>query len=272
MNENTALISSPSTTKWVLVTGGAQRLGRTISLAFARQGWGVVCHYRHSDAQAQTLRHDIEATGGVCRLVQADLADTEAVARLLPRAAETAGSELACLVNNASEFEPDTGADFAAENLLRAFSVNTLAPLMLTQALFHQHRQGANATPGCAIHVLDQKVHNLNPDYFSYTLSKLALERAVALQAQSYGPHLRVCGISPGLTFVSGPQTEDNFERARRINLLRQPLNPEHVAQAALHIAENPALNGCVLPVDNGQHQLPLARDVMYAVDQGWTP
>src|SRR5262245_52502908 len=164
MNENTALTSSPSTKKWVLITGGAQRLGRTISLAFARQGWGVVCHYRQSDAQAQTLRNEIEAAGGTCRLVQADLADTEAVARLLPRAAEAAGGAVTCLVNNASEFEPDTGADFKTDDLLRAFTVNTLTPLALTQALFHQHCQGASATPGCAIHVLDQKVHNLNPD------------------------------------------------------------------------------------------------------------
>jgi NAD(P)-dependent dehydrogenase (short-subunit alcohol dehydrogenase family) len=48
------------------------------------------------------------------------------------------------------------------------------------------------------LHVLDQKVFNLNPDYFSYTLSKLALERAVALQAQALAPQVRVNGVAPG--------------------------------------------------------------------------
>jgi NAD(P)-dependent dehydrogenase (short-subunit alcohol dehydrogenase family) len=271
MNEKPALHLSSSPNKWVLVTGGAQRLGRVLCLAFARAGWGVVCHYRHSAAPAHTLQEEIDSLGGTCRIVQADLADAEGTASLAYRAAQLAQAELDCIINNASEFEADSGADFTPEQLLRAFTVNTMAPLLLTQALFHQARQRAG-TSACVIHVLDQKVHNLNPDYFSYTLSKLALERAVALQAQAYAPHLRVCGISPGLSFVSGPQTEDNFERARRVNLLRQPLDPEHVARAALHLAENPALNGCVLPVDNGQHQLPLARDVMYAIDLGLTP
>jgi NAD(P)-dependent dehydrogenase (short-subunit alcohol dehydrogenase family) len=255
----------------VLVTGGAQRLGRVFCLTFARAGWGVVCHYRHSEAPARALQDEITALGGTCHLVQADLADSADALGLADRAATAAQTPLDCIINNASEFEPDSGADCTPQQLQRAYAVNTLAPLLLSQALFHQSRQRAT-TPGCVIHVLDQKVHNLNPDYFSYTLSKLALERAVALQAQAYAPHLRVCGLSPGLTFVSGPQTEDNFERARRVNLLRQPLHPAHVAQAALHLAENPALTGCVLPVDNGQHQLPLARDVMYAIDLGLTP
>lgn len=263
-------MSNAATRPWVLVTGGAQRLGRTISLAFARKGWGVVCHYRQSESQARALQAEIEAAGGVCRLVDGDLGDAANVPGLVARATEAAGSKLACLVNNASEFLPDTGADFTAAQLQRALAVNTMAPLLLTQALFQQNRD--QATPACAIHILDQKVHNLNPDYFSYTVSKLALERAVALQAQSYAPHLRVCGISPGLSFVSGPQTPENFDQASRANLLRRPLDPEHVAQAALHLAENPALNGCVLPVDNGQHLLPLARDVMYAVDLGLVP
>ncbi|QBK04355.1 SDR family NAD(P)-dependent oxidoreductase [Hylemonella gracilis] len=271
MNEKPSINHSSSPKKWVLITGGAQRLGRILCLAFARDGWGVVCHYRHSDAPARALQVEIESLGGTCRTVQADLADTEDATNLVDRATGLAQAGLECIINNASEFEADSAADFTPEQLLRAFTVNTMAPLLLTQGFFRQVRQ-RTATPGCVIHVLDQKVHNLNPDYFSYTLSKLALERAVALQAQAYAPHLRVCGISPGLSFVSGPQTEDNFERARRVNLLRQPLNPEHVAQAALHLAQNLALNGCVLPVDNGQHQLPLARDVMYAIDLGLTP
>ncbi|WP_050797344.1 SDR family oxidoreductase [Hylemonella gracilis] len=271
MNGKTAINFSSTPKKWVLVTGGAQRLGRVLCLAFAREGWGVICHYRQSDAPARELQAEITRQGGACHILRADLADTAAVAGLADQALELAQPGLDCVINNASEFEADSGADFTPEQLLRAFTVNTMAPLLLTQALFQQVRQ-RSSPPGCAIHVLDQKVHNLNPDYFSYTLSKLALERAVALQAQAYAPHLRVCGISPGLTYVSGPQTEDNFERARRVNLLRQPLNPEHVAQAALHLAENPALNGCVLPVDNGQHRLPLARDVMFAIDLGLTP
>ena len=117
------------------------------------------------------------------------------------------------------------------------------------------------------LHILDQKVHNLNPDYFSYTVSKLALERSVALQAQALAPWVRVCGISPGLMFLSGPQTQDNFDRASRVNLLQAPIDPAQVAASAVFVAETAALNGCTLPVDNGQHLVPLGRDVMFAIE-----
>jgi NAD(P)-dependent dehydrogenase (short-subunit alcohol dehydrogenase family) len=116
------------------------------------------------------------------------------------------------------------------------------------------------------IHVLDQKVHNLNPDYFSYTVSKLALERSVALQAQALSPHVRVCGLSPGLSYLSGPQTLENFEQASRVNALQQRIDPADIAQTAVFLAQNKALTGCTIQADNGQHLVPLARDVMFAI------
>ena len=118
----------------------------------------------------------------------------------------------------------------------------------------------------CVIHVLDQKVHNLNPDYFSYTVSKLALERSVALQAQALAPSVRVCGLSPGLSYLSGPQTQANFDQAARINLLQRPIDTQDIARTAVFIAENQSLTGTTVQVDNGQHLVPLSRDVMFAI------
>jgi NAD(P)-dependent dehydrogenase (short-subunit alcohol dehydrogenase family) len=158
------------------------------------------------------------------------------------------------------------------ELVRRQLEVNLLAPLCLSALM--AERLPADAVVGeCSIiHVLDQKVFNLNPDYFSYTVSKLALERSVALQAQALAPALRVCGVAPGLMFVSGPQTQENFERSGRINLLQTPLEPQWVAQTVLFLAENPCITGTTLCVDNGQHLVPLARDVMYAVADNQVP
>ena len=146
--------------------------------------------------------------------------------------------------------------------------------VLLANALAAQVRAQSPASHGrhCVIHLLDQKVHNLNPDYFSYTVSKLALERSVALQAQALAPQVRVCGLSPGLMYLSGPQTQANFDRASRVNLLQQPIDPAAVARAAVFIAENTALNGCTLQADNGQHLVPLARDVMFAIGENPRP
>jgi NAD(P)-dependent dehydrogenase (short-subunit alcohol dehydrogenase family) len=177
------------------------------------------------------------------------------------------GSLPRCIVNNASIFEADDALTASAAHLLAHVQTNTIAPLLLgNQLAARLQGQPAAAGEHCVIHVLDQKVHNLNPDYFSYTVSKLALERSVALQAQALAPRVRVCGLSPGLIYPSGPQTRDNFDRASQVNLLRQRIAPADVARAAVFMAGNSGITGCTLQVDNGQHLVALDRDVMFAI------
>ena len=256
---------------WVLVTGAAHRLGREIALAFARAGWSVLCHYRHSQAKALQTQQLVRAAGGICELVSIDLARPDAAAQLLALCTEVVGQAPRCIVNNASIFEADDAASASAPVLAQHLQTNTVTPLLLANALagwVQANDAGAPHGHYSVVHVLDQKVHNLNPDYFSYTVSKLALAASVALQAQALAPLVRVCGLSPGLMFLSGPQTQDNFDRASRVNLLREPVKPADVAACALFIAGNTSLNGCTLQTDNGQHLVPLARDVMFAIDE----
>ena len=257
--------------KSVLVTGGAQRLGALLCQAFAQQGWQVWCHYHHSASKAEALQRQLQAQGATVHLVQADLAQASERERLMQTVHARTGA-LDCLVNNASLFEPDTGADMNLPEAREQLEVNLLAPLSLASLMAAQSAPQAAPGQRSVVHVLDQKVFNLNPDYFSYTVSKLALERAVALQAQALAPALRVCGVAPGLMFLSGPQTQDNFDRASRVNLLREPLDPAQVAATCLFLAGNPCITGTTLSVDNGQHLVPLARDVMFAIDEAPAP
>ena len=257
--------------KRVLVTGGAQRLGALLCRAFAHAGWEVWCHYQRSVELAHALVQELRDAGFAAYVVQADLG-LEAERLQMMEQIVAQGGALHCLVNNASLFEEDAVDALDMETVRRQLEVNLLAPLSLSALM--AKRLPPDAAPGdCSIiHVLDQKVFNLNPDYFSYTVSKLALERSVALQAQALAPALRVCGVAPGLMFVSGDQTQDNFERSGRVNLMQTALDPQRVAQTVLFLAENPCITGVTLCVDNGQHLVPLARDVMYALADNRTP
>ena len=257
--------------KTVLVTGGALRLGALLCQAFAQAGWQVWCHYQRSATAAHTLQQSLQAQGAKVHLVQADLGKATERERMM-QTIETQTGPLDCLVNNASLFEPDTGTDLDLRGAREQLEVNLLAPLSLASLMAKQGAPKANPGQRSVVHVLDQKVFNLNPDYFSYTVSKLALERAVALQAQALAPALRVCGVAPGLMFLSGPQTQENFDRASRVNLLREPIDAAQVAATCLFLASNPCITGSTLCVDNGQHLLPLARDVMFAVDEANRP
>jgi NAD(P)-dependent dehydrogenase (short-subunit alcohol dehydrogenase family) len=251
--------------KQVLVTGGAHRLGAEIVRQFAAAGWRVWCHYQRSADAAKALQVELQAAGGRVECVQADLAQSADVERMMGHITQTTGP-LDCLVNNASLFEPDEGTNMDLPSARQQLEVNLIAPMLLASLMAQQN--APKATPGqrSVVHILDQKVFNLNPDYFSYTVSKLALERAVALQAQALAP-MRVCGVAPGLMFLSGPQTQENFDRASRVNLLREPIDPAQVAATCLFLAQNPCITGTTLCVDNGQHLVPLARDVMFLAD-----
>ena len=61
------------------------------------------------------------------------------------------------------------------------------------------------------INLLDQKLYNLNPDFLSYTLSKAALHTATTMLAQALAPTVRVVGVAPGMTMVSGDQSAAGF-------------------------------------------------------------
>jgi len=253
------------TLKQVLITGGALRLGATLCRAFAQAGWQVWCHYQRSAEAALALQSSLQSSGATVRLVQADLSQSADVERMMAHITQTTGP-LDCLVNNASLFEPDEGADMDLPGARQQLEVNLIAPMTLASLMAKQSAPDVAPGQRSVVHILDQKVFNLNPDYFSYTVSKLALERAVDLQAQALAP-MRVCGVAPGLMFLSGPQTQDNFDRASRVNLLREPIDPVQVAATCVFLAQNPCITGTTVCVDNGQHLVPLARDVMFLAD-----
>jgi NAD(P)-dependent dehydrogenase (short-subunit alcohol dehydrogenase family) len=254
---------------WALITGGSVRLGREIGLAFARAGWNVACHYNHSEKQAHALCAELRALGVDALAVQGDLEDEASCQSIFDTTVAITGTALQCVVNNASLFVPDEANDFDEAQALAQIKVNLMAPMRFGKWMAALHANGAAAhTKPSVIHVLDQKVFNLNPDYFSYTLSKLALERAVSLQAQSLAPTLRVNAVAPGLMYLSGPQSQDNFNRAASANLLRHPINPADVASSVVFLAGNASITGTTVRVDNGQHLVPLARDVMFVVEE----
>jgi len=256
---------------WVLVTGGATRLGREIGLAFANAGWNLICHYRNSESEAQALCREVRALGVLAHTFFAELESEQSCHELYHHAQEISHNTLSCIVNNASLFVPDNAHDFQEEQALEQLRVNLIAPMRFGKWFYESISKtppGTPKSPASIIHILDQKVFNLNPDYFSYTVSKLALERLVALQAQSFGPHIRVNAVSPGLIYPSGPQNLENFKIASKANLMGTPTAPEEVAQSVLFLAQNSHITGTTIKVDNGQHLIPTARDIMFVTDQ----
>jgi NAD(P)-dependent dehydrogenase (short-subunit alcohol dehydrogenase family) len=252
------------------VTGAAKRLGREIALEFARQGWDVAVHYGRSEQDAQETVKQIQAIGVQAQAFQADLADESAIKKLFTAVTKQFAS-LHCLVNSASIFEYDranSDKPLTAASLQNHMQVNLTAPILLSQLMFEYQKNNSNKAGGdqlpCVIQLLDQKLINLNPDYLSYTLSKVALATSVEVLALDFAPYLRVVGLAPGISLPSGDQTYDGFTKAHQMTPLGKSSTPNDVAAAAVFLAQANAITGTTLYVDGGQHLLPSSRDVMF--------
>ncbi len=244
----------------VLITGAAKRIGRHIALAMAQEGWDVAVHFGQSASDAASVVGEIQALGRRACALQCDLADESAVRDLVPRAQKALG-KINCLVNNASVFAEDTVHSITEDKLDLHMHTNLLAPLLLSQAIFDATPDGQQA---CVINLLDQKLYNLNPDFLSYTLSKAALLTATTVLAQAFAPRLRVVGIAPGITMVSGDQTTADFQVAHQVTPLGRSSTPDDIAASVCFVASARAITGTTILVDGGQHLLALPRDVMF--------
>ena len=213
-------------------------------------------HYRGSGAEARETVELLRQHGARAEAFAADLADEAQCQALVPAVHARFGA-LQAVVNNASLFEYDDVASFSMQSMERHWRANTAPAVLLARAL---HQAGG----GCVVNLLDQKLWNPNPDYLSYTLSKAALEAATTLLAQALAPRLRVCGVAPGVTLLSGAMSGAEFEGAHTMTPLERSSTPEDVARAVRFLLESPAITGTTLLVDGGQHLQAQARDVMF--------
>ena len=246
----------------VLVTGAGKRLGREIALSLARAGWQVAVHHRHSRSDAEQTALDCTAAhphGAPAMVCHADLSVEASVRDLVPAVVAHFGA-LDAVVNSASTFEHDSAFTVNVSSLQTHWMANTAAPVLLAQAL-HQHVLARGAQDAVVVNLLDQKLWNPNPDFFSYTLSKAALESANTLMAQAFAPQMRVVGVAPGLTLTSHMLSDEKFAELHRQSPLGRSSTPEDVAATVAFALSNRSITGTTLLVDGGQHLMRFERD-----------
>jgi NAD(P)-dependent dehydrogenase (short-subunit alcohol dehydrogenase family) len=254
--------------KIILVTGGAKRVGRHVAKHLAAAGHGVMIHANAGAGEAEALAADLRAGGAKAWAVAADLSDLAATDALISRAVKLAGAPLSGLVNSASIFDLDTPDAIDSAAFDRAMAINLRAPALLSQHFAAQADAGAGAD-ACIVNILDQKLWNMNPDFFSYTLSKAGLLSATDMMARSFAPKVRVNAIAPGLLLPSHDQTQAEFEAVASLNPMERPIALDDVAGAIDFLMTNTSLTGQVIHTDNGQRMFASARDVIFDRDKG---
>jgi NAD(P)-dependent dehydrogenase (short-subunit alcohol dehydrogenase family) len=165
-------------------------------------------------------------------------------------------------VSPAAGFALDQHGDFTADQWDRHLAVNARAPALLTQAFARAVPEGQGAL---IVNLLDAKLAQPNPDFFTYTVSKMAFAGVTELSARVLaGRGIRVCGIAPSVTLVSGPQTRENFDAVHRLNALERGVTVEQIVETLRYIVATPTLTGQTIVLDGGQRFLGLPRDVQF--------
>lgn len=234
----------------VLITGAARRIGREIALDLAARGWRVGVHYRNSRQDAEQLVAEIKKAGGAAAALAADLGVAEDVDQLVPKCVAALGAPC-CLINNASEFRHDTLETLTRDAWHVHLDINLKAPVFLAQAMA---RHLPVACEGNVINIIDQRVWNLKPDFFSYTISKAGLWTATRTLAQALAPRIRVNAIGPGPVLRSIHQTEADFAAECASTLMGRGPSPDQIADAVRFIIDAPAMTGQMIALDGGQH------------------
>lgn len=230
-----------------LVTGGAVRLGRALSLGLAEAGFDVVVNYRSSQAPALEVRDRIVALGRRCTVIQGDLGCPEDIRQLVDGVQAEHG-RLDLLVNSAASFHSTSILDVGADEWDEILAVNTRGPHLLVREAAELLRSRGGAVVNIADHM------GLKPwvRYGAHSVSKAALIHLTRIQARALAPHVRVNAVAPGLVLPPKDLSESALAREIEATLVKRVGTPDDVVEAVLYLARASYVTGQVLSVDGG--------------------
>jgi pteridine reductase len=238
----------PGIQRVALVTGGAVRLGRAISVGLAEAGYDLVVHYRSSHEPAEDLARSVEALGRRCVLHQADLTLATA-AGALAEATRAAYGRLDLLVNSAASFDTHALVDVDASAWDAVMDLNVRAPHLLVRAAAPL----LAAARGSVVNVLDLSAFQAWSEHPAHSVSKAALAHLTRVQARALAPDVRVNAVAPGAVLPPAGYPSARLEAIRARTPLATLGSPEDVVQAVVFLAGARFVTGQILAVDGGR-------------------
>jgi len=236
--------------KSVLITGGATRLGRAISLELAQAGVHVLCVYFKNKDGAQTLRKEIRELGQRCETFGVDLTQPGALEKVESFMDENFGI-VDILVNNAAIFYPTPMESITEKDwdLFQALNIKT--GFFLSRAIGLRMKKQGN---GHIINIGDAGALSPWVDFLPYALSKYTVSGMTIGLAKALAPEVLVNCVNPGPVLIPDDYTAAQRKKAVERTLLKREGTAEDIAQAVRFLAESDYITAALLPVDGGRH------------------
>jgi 3-oxoacyl-[acyl-carrier protein] reductase/pteridine reductase len=235
--------------KTALITGGAHRVGKAITMALARAGANVVINYHSSATAADATAGEARALGVGALSVQADVAEHAQVEAMVAAAEDRFGS-VDILVNSASLFEktPFPTQDISTWQRVTGilihgsfYCANAVAPLMLKRG------------EGIIANIVDLSAWEPWPGFAAHSVGKAALLALTRQLALELAPSVRANAVAPGPVLPPPDYAPDRTARAARRTLLNRWGSPEDVAGAVMYLVQADYVTGEVIVVDGGE-------------------
>jgi 3-oxoacyl-[acyl-carrier protein] reductase len=247
-----------ATGRAVLVTGASRGIGAAVARAFAAAGDRVAVHYGSARERAERTLASLPGDGHV--LAGADLADPEAVRRMVDRAAEALDG-LDVLVNNAGVYPLNEITDSSYEQWQRAWratlEVNLVGSANVTWcAVRHMLPRGG----GRVVNVSSRGAFRGEPTHLAYGASKAGLNALGQSLARALAPHgIAVATVAPGFVdtdmaaaLLAGPRGDE----IRAQSPFGRVATPEEVASVVLFLASPAAefASGTIIDVNGASY------------------
>ncbi len=233
-----------------LVTGGAHRVGRAITLALAAAGANVYIHYNRSAGAAEQTAAEVEALGVSAAAGSANLGDSAAGRGLVEMATKALGP-ISILINSASGFPADTLEDVTLDGWRRTLDLTLTSPVFLTQAFAAALGEDLD---GAVVNVTDVKTATPYRKHFSYVIAKGAIDQFTRAGALALAPRIRVNAVALGLILPPPGESQNYLDQLASRIPLERPGGTDPVAAAVVALIENDFVTGEIVRVDGGAH------------------
>ncbi|MDT8880012.1 dihydromonapterin reductase [Halomonas saccharevitans] len=230
----------------ILITGGAQRLGRHCAERLRDDGHPVIISYRREREELEALRAQ-----GIVTL-PADFSSEAGIMDFLERLkAET--SSLRAIVHNASDWAPDSSGDDAGANFERLFRVHMLAPYLIN---LHAREllEACSEPQRDIVHLTDYVVQKGSRKHAAYAATKAGLDNLTLSFAAMFAPKVQVNAIAPAMIMLNQGDDEAYAEKARAKSAMEMIPGPGVIYQSLRYLLDNRFVTGITLPVDGGRH------------------
>jgi NAD(P)-dependent dehydrogenase (short-subunit alcohol dehydrogenase family) len=239
--------------KVVLITG-AKRIGAVLAQAVAARGADVALAYRGSQAEAEAAAVDVRAAGRRALVVQADVADPNAVASLVA-AVDRAFGRLDVLVNMASLYRAVPLADLDAAAWDRQLGTDLRGSFLCAMAAVPMMRRHGG---GRIINFTDWVAASGRPRYKGYAAYYVAkagvkaLTEALALELAA--DQILVNAVAPGPILAPPETTAEESQAVVQATPLGRWGGPEEIVKTVLALIDSDFITGETIRVDGGRH------------------